>query len=781
MRHRFLALLCLTAAAPAAARADATLTGMEVEEVSEAAHQIDVRIEGLIAAVETRQVVVNQGARDAEIFYTFDLPATAVIDSASIQLADGRRAASTSVDSRSAFRFVDEDGGRGTPDLGLLRLLDAATGSRELSRYELRLYPVAAGKTASVAIRWLAPLDYRDGRLSLRIPSRGDARNLVRERIELRWRPPTGASLEDVRGGGVVLARSGAGNAAPYRFDATAGADVTVEARPVYRAGRPLTAEVTTVPLDANRGAVALALWSARDRAAPDASYDRVIVAIDVSRSMGTSGRSAARELASAVLAGAPSAASAQVVLFDRRARALDAPVRDRPALQKRLTDTLASAGAENGSDLGEALGVVSELVRKARPGADADRDRPSTLVVLLTDAMLPLELDDERALAHIGSNTLGDARVVSVVVVPDQAPVPLLRAGPLAELARRTGGRVIALRHGEARQRAAGIWKEVAQAAPLGRIDVDWSGAVFTAGSALPETLEAGDGAIVFGWYHGRRPRRVTVKAELRGKPISILARATTDRPSARAATPLALTSRPARELLSPAELDKLRDRGADEEIAARAELVRVAHRAGAVTPASSLVMVDSADGFARDRLALARKWGLGQYRRYPPPAERNLGEMADQRDRRGRALAQHPLVGARRTGELDRAIVERLMKHHLVPRARACYESALRRDHDLTGAATIELEMVRGEVQDARLSRSSLSNAQLTSCLLDAAYATPVPAVALGDSSEIVVVARYPLRFRRVERRIDVGRAPDPAPDAQIDPDDPLGGVDR
>ncbi len=752
---------------------------MEVEEITEAAHTVDIRIDGLVAAVESRQVVVNQGARDAEVFYAFDLPAAAVIDSAAVVLADGRRAASTSVDARSAFRFVDEDGARGTPDIGLVRMLDGASASRELSRYELRLFPVAAGKAATIAIRWLAPLDYRDGRLSLRIPSRGDARNLVRERIELRWRPPSGAILEDVRASGAVVGRS-AKTSAPLRFDAARGADLTLEARPLFRAGQALTAEVTTVPLDAERGAVALAMWSARDRASADASYDRVILALDVSRSMGASGRAAAQELTTALLGAAPASASAHVVLFDRRARALDAPPRDRPALQKRLTETLSRAGAENGSDLGEALGVVSDLARKAGRGADADRDRPSTLVVLVTDAMLPLELDDERAVARIGATTLGDARVVSVVLVPDQAPVPPLRSGPLAELARRTGGRVIALRHAEAGPRAPGIWKEVAQAAPLERLEVDWGSAIFTAASSIPESLEAGDGVIVFGWYHGRRPRRVTVRAELRGKPITLAARSTTDRPSARAATALALIARPARELLSPADLDKLRDRETDEEAAARSEAVRVAHRAGAVTSSSSLVMVDSSDGFARDRLALARKWGLGQYRRYPPPAERTLGEVAEQRDRRSRALAQHPLIGARRTGELDRAIVERLMKHHLVPRARACYESALRHDHELAGAATIELEMVRGEVQDARLSRSSLASAPLTTCLLDAAYATPVPAVALGDTGEVVVIARYPLRFRKIEQRIDVGRAPD-APDRPTDPDDPLGGIDR
>lgn len=782
MVTRLGAALIVLAAIPASAGADATLTGMEVEAVSEAEHRIDVRIDGLVAAIETRQVIVNQGTRDTEVFYTFDLPASAAIDTAAIVLADGRRAASTSVDSRSAFRFVDEGAVRGAPDIGLLRLLDAPSGARDTSRYELRLYPIAAGKSATVVMRWLAPLEYRDERLSLRIPTRGDGRNLVRERVTVRWRGPAGATtLEDIRASGAILARSApSGRAAALSFDAPSGLDLALEARVVFRAERPMTAEVTIVPIDTTRGAIAIALWSARERATPDVAYERVILLVDVSRSMGTSGRAAAQVVASELLSAATPTAAAQVVLFDRRARAIDVAAGDRAGLQKRLGETLASSGAENGSDLGAALGVASDLARKGRQPATVDRDRPTTLIVVLTDGVLPLDLDDEQAVTRIGATTLGEARVVSIVLVPDLAPLPPLGHGPLAELARRTGGRVVAVRHAEAKTRAPGLWKEAGQAAPLARIDIDLGDTVFTAAAALPDTLEAGDGAIVFGWYHGRRPKRVAVRGELRGRSITTLARGITDRVAARMAAPLALVSRPARELLSPTELERLRAAGEDEDAAARGELVRAAHRAGVVTAASSLVVLDGDDGFARDRLALARKWGLGQYRRFPPPAERAVGEVAE-RDRRLRTLASASSPGARRTGELDRGIVERLMKHHVVPKARACYERALRRDQDLAGTATLELEMVRGEVQDVRLARSSLGNATLTSCLLDAAYATPVPPVALGDTNEVVVIARYPLRFRKVDRRVDVGRAPDPSPSAPVDPTDPLGGIDR
>jgi hypothetical protein len=117
--------------------------------------------------------------------------------------------------------------------------------------------------------------------------------------------------------------------------------------------------------------------------------------------------------------------------------------------------------------------------------------------------------------------------------------------------------------------------------------------------------------------------------------------------------------------------------------------------------------------------------------------------------------------------------------MKHHVVPRARACYARALRSAPKLAGSVTIELEMVRGEVQDARLVKNGMPDAKLAACLLDAAFATPVPAVALGDTGEAIVIARYPLRFRRLEHRADVSARPDTGPTLP-DPNDPLHGLD-
>jgi hypothetical protein len=228
--------------------------------------------------------------------------------------------------------------------------------------------------------------------------------------------------------------------------------------------------------------------------------------------------------------------------------------------------------------------------------------------------------------------------------------------------------------------------------------------------------------------------------------------------------------------ELLPPSALDT-----GDQDESARVELVRAAHRAGVATGSTALVLLDPKDGYARDRLAQAHKWGAGLYLRYPPPAERQLSEVSDARpEPRPAGYAASGLRPARRrTGELDKGVVERLMKQHVVPAARVCYQQVLRREPKLAGNAVVELEMARGEVQHARVVGTAAASSLLNECLLDAAYATPVPRVALGDASEVVVVARYALRFRRGDRSIEVSPAEDRPGTPPVDPNDPLGGL--
>jgi Arc/MetJ family transcription regulator len=764
-------------------RAGAELIGMEVSEVREAEHALKIHIDGFIASADLHQVIVNQGDRDTEVFYSFDLPRDAAVIGADVRLPNGRSGRSSAVDSRSIFRFVSDDAVRGAPDLGLLRMVDPSDRVDEATtRYELRVYPVPAGKTAVISIRWIAPLRYRDGRLTLRLADRGAAANLVREHVEVSWRAPSGArGLREIRVGETRAAGSDdARRPIQLRFDAPVGSDLVFEARPVFASGQPLLAELATVPIKGDRGAFAFTLLAPKGPVEKGHQFDRILLVLDASRSMGQGGLAAEKILADALLTGAAATAGADAVVFDRSVRPVMGSLStDRKILRDRVNKALSTTSPANGSDLGGALGEVGSALRKVvgspgTPPTALGRDRPAAnLVVIVTDGVLPLEFDENEAASRIGTTALNEARVSTVLLVPDQAPLPELDRGPLADLARRTGGRMVAVRTADAAARAQTLFAELGQPAPVRDIQVTYSGAEVSSGADLPGHLESGEGAILLGWYSGRRPTHAAIRADLRGKSFVTKSRPGGSLLSA-AAIPLTLVGRPTSEIAF--------DEG-DQRVATRTDpreaSVNAAARAGVATSLSSLIVLDPADGFATDRLAMARKWGWSQYRRFPPPAERAVGEVPVRPQVPPSSL--NNVVLPRRTGELDRTIVERLMKQYVVPRARACYERALRREPTLTGAVTIQLEMIRGVVLDARLAKTNLTNSTLASCLIDAAYATPVPRVALGDASEVVVVARYPLRFRKIENRIDVSPSPDNGAMRRIDPDDPLGGLDR
>ena len=205
---------------------------------------------------------------------------------------------------------------------------------------------------------------------------------------------------------------------------------------------------------------------------------------------------------------------------------------------------------------------------------------------------------------------------------------------------------------------------------------------------------------------------------------------------------------------------------------------------RAGVVTRHSSLVLLDGADRFARDRLAMARTWGAGTFFRLPPPPERAAAHGFRRFERRvppDRHAADTP---SRRTGQIDAQIVARLLDRDVKPMATRCYQDALRRAPDLAGAMTVVLELARGEVQHAEVQRSTLQNAGVEACVARAAYSIQVPRVALGDDPETISVVRYPLELRQRPRGDAVrARSPDEEPALReiLDSNAPLDGLDQ
>ena len=791
----WLAALLMPALAPGNAAADASLTSVGGQgALKEAQFELNVAFDGVIAQVSARQSIVNAGPAAAEALYTFDLPIDAAVTGVSIRSPDGRSSTAAVIEAEAAITpMPDPDGVAAAPDLGLLRLVardvPGIDGDTSLSRatYELRVYPVPPQQSVTVTVDWVAPLRYDDGRLLLRIPGRGSAQGLVREQVSLRLTPPPGVrGFGAVHGGGRALGRG----IRQARFAAAPRGDIVIDAALDFAPGAGPVVGVARVPMDDGAmGAIGLSVLAPLPVATRDLGYERLLLVLDVSRSLGRPGLAATATMVDALLGSLAANARVDALLFDSSARRLFGRFRPNDAeARKALAQALRPDELANGSDLGAALDSARAILQKepldARPAEGIERGaRAGTLMVVVSDGMIPLELTPRRALDRLGPDVLGDVAVAAVILVPDEAPVPDTREGVLSTLARKSSGRVMAVRFAEAASRATALAATLSRPVLLTELAVDAGGALLD-GIELPPALEPGQGVIAMGLYRGAPPASIAITGLAQGQPSRVVAQR--DAAMGRVALPLAMVRAQQEDFLTErasAGPEAAREPDTSAAAAARRRLVAMARRAGTVTRASSLVLLDAGDRFARDRLSMTRTWGASTFFRLPPPPERAAEHAFRRFERRvppDRHAADTP---SRRTGEIDAQIVRRLLENHVKPMATRCYEDALRQAPDLAGTMTVVLELARGEVQHAEVQRSTLQNAGVEACVARAAYSIQVPRVALGDDPEIISVVRYPLELRKRQRG-DAVRArsadEEPALRELLGGDAPLDGLD-
>jgi hypothetical protein len=789
-----LAAMGMPALAPGSAAAEASLASVGGQgSLKEAQFELNVAFDGVVAQVSARQSIVNAGPGPAEALYTFDLPIDAAVTGVSIRMPDGRSSAAAVIEAEAAITpMPDPDGVVAAPDLGLLRVVardvPGIDGDTSLSRatYELRVYPVPAQQSVTVTVDWVAPLRYDDGRLLLRIPGRGSAQGLVREQVALRLTPPAGVrGFGAVHGGGRALGRG----IRQARFAAAPRGDVVIDAALDFAPTAGPVVGVARVPMDDGAmGAIGLSVLAPLPAATRDLGYERLLLVLDVSRSLGRPGLAATATMVDALLGSLPKNARVDALLFDSSARRLFGRFRPSDAeARKALAQALRPDELANGSDLGAALDSARAILQKepldAQPAEGIERGaRAATLMVVVSDGMIPLELTPRRALDRLGPDLLDDVSVAAVILVPDEAPVPDTREGVLSTLARKSSGRVMAVRFAEAASRATALAATLSRPVLLTELAVDAGGALLD-GIELPSALEPGQGVIAMGLYRGAPPASIAITGLAQGQPSRVVAQR--DAAMGRFALPLAMVRAQQEDFLTErAGTGPDAAREPDTAAAARRRLVAMARRAGTVTRASSLVLLDAGDRFARDRLSMTRTWGASTFFRLPPPPERAAEHAFRRFERRvppDRHAADTP---SRRTGEIDAQIVRRLLDNHVKPMATRCYEDALRRAPELAGNMTVVLELARGEVQHAEVQRSTLQNAGVEACVAAAAYSIQVPRVALGDDPEIISVVRYPLELRKRQRG-DAVRArsadEEPALRELLGGDAPLDGLDQ
>jgi hypothetical protein len=102
-------------------------------------------------------------------------------------------------------------------------------------------------------------------------------------------------------------------------------------------------------------------------------------------------------------------------------------------------------------------------------------------------------------------------------------------------------------------------------------------------------------------------------------------------------------------------------------------------------------------------------------------------------------------PASDAPPKGSMDRLVVRNVRSLAYMPRARACYlnrTGATPADRELTGRVRLAIDLVRGEVEGARVVSSTLDRPKIEACLRESAFAIEVPRAARSDAPVTAVL---------------------------------------
>lgn len=770
----FASLVAITAASsPALAEVELTSEAGSAE-VRELEHDRQLVARPLWLEVADTHRFRNTGRSTLQLIYRFDLPEEAAVSGVEVKVGN-RTHRAVGIDSAAAIRPLPEVAlGEERADLALLRQIDPG-------RYELTIYPLDPNVAVTAVIRSVVPAALSDGRMSVELPARGasNSANLAATRVTLRasgWRAVKRLdelTLNGQRSSSLTIA---AGDRA----------GLAIQARAVFGRGGDLDAGLFALELDGGLHALAIA------GAAPPASrvmgeYLHVVLLVDVSASIGRSGLRAAAAIADGILAGLPPSTRVAVVPFNRAATSLRPSFRPNDhTIRGAVADALKPDRLANGSDLLAALAETDRLLasREARRVVDDARvgGEATAAVIAISDGSTPIQLTGERAYAAVSEYVRGEAVFFAVTVARDGRSFPQPLAGALGQLISRTGGAAFGVPASAAATRAPAIVKQLGIANQLlglrARIGEDAASEI-----DLPDQLGPGSGFMTITPWAGPVPKAMTLTAARRGGMVTYPIRRLRDPALESTAGALGL------HRLDPPGVAQAHERAerrggpeaplSPERDGAR-QIARAGARLGVATPFVSLVIPNPTDRLAREQLALAKKWGSWLYRRAPTPAE----IAGDLEHRLWRGATTTAIASAQRAarapggGNVEPAVMRREVRTQLFRRVRSCYDRELRSAPRLRGSLTLQLDIADGEVREAEISAGSIGRSRLRRCVIDAAYRFKPPQAANDHATTYVV--RYPFRFRVLGKRGDVSEDDGMGKQIELDPDDPLDGID-
>lgn len=771
--HRAFALAALLAASATAARAD-EVTGPELRtlgegEVREKSARITVDIDGLLARVTLASELVAAEGPDAEARLTFALPRDAI--PVAVEVKDGAKTlTSIGVDADSAVGAIRDPGGlKQRPDVALLRRVAWPSRYRAeqtvgWTRWELSLFPVTARGT-TVRVTWLVPVRYDDARLEVRLPGHAGPR-LADPTVDLVIDGPPGTrSLGDVACAGRTVAKSAAAHAR-FTCGPLHGKELVVTAVPTFVDDRPRV-RIAHAPLDAATTVLGVEVVVPPALRRKGARWERAVILVDTSRSLGDAGARTSRDLVRAALASLPSSTTVEVISFDRTATSiLGGLVKSTAAARTKVDATLKARRPKNGSDLVAALRAAGRLLADAERRAPSPKGGdPTTLLLVVSDGLTPTTVSADEALSALGEPITATTHVAVILVHPEGTPAPPASALALGQLAARVGGQTLLLPDLIAPARIAATVAAIDRPLPLSTPELEL-GAAIVEGLELPSQIAPGSGITATGRVRGPLPSSVTITGRRRTQTVSLQsAPASAAFVKAIAATWLA--ARTAEDFVGPADrLDPSSTYAADVWEAARRALVTLSARVGLASEDVALVVIDPADPFGALRLDAVRRFGPTVFQRLQPPPERVAGRELVAQVRASstpRASDPAPLIPPRglATGELDLPIIRRVVRGALLPLAKTCYDQTLRGAPTFGGSVELRLELSRGELTGVTITRSTVTGtrgAALETCVRDAAQGIDVPRVAVGDLPDDITIARYPLTFRVIGGNADV-----------------------
>ena len=752
---------------------------------------VRIRVSGFIAHVEVDQTFANPYDKKIDAVYQFPLPTGAAVGG--MEMVIGKRTITGGIERRAeAKRKYEEARGEGH--------VAALLTQERPNLFTQAVANLEPGASVVVRLRYVQTLDYEAGGYELTFPMVAGPRYVPKTKTKAA---PASASEEPAIAPAVLPAgfRSSHDISVDARIDAGVpiadlrspshdiavdGGHVTIAAgdripnkdfilRYQVAGARPELAALAHRAQGAATGSFFLLAQPPATAAAADISPREMVFVIDTSSSMAGEPLAKAKDVVRRALAAMAPDDTFQIIRFDDRAGALGPlPIANRPRNVDIALGWLSGLEAGGGTDM--TAGLMAAL--------DFPHD-PARLrvVAFLTDGYIGNEDD---VLALVGKR-LGPSRLFSFGVGS------AVNRYLLEEMARIGRGAVQVVRPDEDTRAATAKFHDRIAQPLLTDVRIDWAGldVVEQVPAAIPD-LFMGQPLVVSARYGRPGSGTVTVHANKAGQPVTFqlpvslperdetrpevgsvwarariaelsrdMLRAGGDQPKGRGLRELITTIALQHNLMSAytsfvaVDTTRVTAGGPAKPVAVPVEVPQGVRRAqsGVVVGESygvgggGLMGIGSGGGgLGEGTIALGSLGtiGKGGGAGYAAGYGANHGGVATVTTRR--VSAPTILTGSVTVrGGLDKEIIKRLFARRR-NEVRACYETALQKDHTLAGRVELQLTIAAdGRVTAASVDKSDMGG-DIGACIANAARAWRFPAVSHGG----VNVVNYPYLFK-------------------------------